>query len=166
MNMKFFTIATICAMTFIGFAAEKKALYTPVKFPTATAQIKTEKIEDPIWYTDYEVARLKAKEEKKVIMLLFTGSDWCGACQALESRIFKEKEFKVFASKKLILVKLDFPKKTVLDSKTKAQNNKLKKYYKPDGYPTCFFITADEKNIGKVVGYTPKWMEKAKKVVK
>ena len=182
MNSKLIAVATILTLSLTAFTAEKKKLYTPVKFPTfekattatstaaksstKTAAKTAAKTQEVTWFTDYEAAKAKAKEEKKPMMLLFTGTDWCGACRALESKVFSTNEFKEYASKKLILVKLEFPKKTELDSKTKAQNNRLQSKYNPQGFPTCYFITADEKELGKVVGYSEEWLKKAKKVVR
>lgn len=166
MNLKSFVIISILALSLSNFAAEKKSVYTPVKFPTIEKTTTASKTSEVTWYTDYEAAKKKAKEEKKPIMLLFTGTDWCGACRALESKVFKTKEFNDYASKKFILVKLEFPKKTELDSKTKAQNSKLQSKYSPKGFPTCVFINADEKELGRVLGYTDEWMKKAKKIVK
>ncbi len=43
------------------------------------------------WNTDYENTLTKAKIEKKGVLLLFTGSDWCPPCKKLHSAIFESK---------------------------------------------------------------------------
>lgn len=158
MKIKLFVIVSICILSLISFAAEKK-ITTTSKKPVV------EKVKNEVtWYTDYEAAKKKAKEEKKLMMLLFTGSDWCGACKILKTRIFESKDFKNFAMKNLILIELDFPKKTELDSKTKAQNNKLQSKYKPKGFPCCVFLDSDEKEIGTILGYSEEFIKKMKKI--
>ena len=58
-------------------------------------------------------------------MLFFTGSDWCGWCIRLQKEVFFKPEFKKWANKNVVLVELDFPKRTKLDEKTLRQNRKL-----------------------------------------
>ncbi|WP_335967287.1 thioredoxin family protein [Galbibacter sp. PAP.153] len=36
------------------------------------------------WLTDYPEAKAIAKQEKKNILMYFTGSDWCGPCKMLK----------------------------------------------------------------------------------
>ncbi|HYK47976.1 MAG TPA: thioredoxin family protein, partial [Parafilimonas sp.] len=32
------------------------------------------------WQTDFETAKTQARSENKLILLNFSGSDWCGPC--------------------------------------------------------------------------------------
>ena len=119
------------------------------------------------WLADYEEAREKAKTEKKVLLLLFTGSDWSEASKALENDTLKTESFKEFSDKRIILVKLDFPKNKELDSKTKSQNQALKKKFNPSGCPCSVFIDPkSEKQIGVIKGNKKDYMELMKKIVK
>src|ERR1017187_7651292 len=66
------------------------------------------------WLTDLPKAQAQAKTENKLVMLDFTGSDWCGWCIKLDNETFSKQEFADYASKNLVLVQLDFPQKKEL----------------------------------------------------
>src|SRR6185436_2003646 len=57
-------------------------------------------------------ATAQAKKEGKLLMMNFTGSDWCGWCIKLKGEVFSKPEFDEFASKHLVLLEIDFPRKT------------------------------------------------------
>ena len=52
------------------------------------------------WMTDVPKAKAKAKAENKLVMMDFTGSDWCGWCIKLNKEIFSQPEFAEYAAKK------------------------------------------------------------------
>jgi protein disulfide-isomerase len=62
------------------------------------------------WLTDVQAAREKAKGENKLVLLYFTGSDWCPWCKRLKSETFDKPEFSDFARANLVLVEADFPR--------------------------------------------------------
>ena len=45
------------------------------------------------WDDDYQKALAQAKAEKKMVLLNFTGSDWCGWCIKLDKEVFSKAEF-------------------------------------------------------------------------
>jgi len=51
------------------------------------------------WMTDLGKAQEKAKAEKKLVLVDFTGSDWCPPCRALHNNVFTSAEFNEFAAK-------------------------------------------------------------------
>jgi len=61
------------------------------------------------WGEDYEKAVAQAKAEKKMVLLDFTGSDWCQWCVKLDKDAFSKPEFKSYAKDHLTLVNVDFP---------------------------------------------------------
>ena len=65
---------------------------------------------EPSWETDYKKAQDQAKAGNKLVLLDFTGSDWCGWCIKLDREVFSKPEFKDYATKNLVLVELDFPR--------------------------------------------------------
>jgi protein disulfide-isomerase len=105
------------------------------------------------WLDDFEAAKKQAKEENKTILINFTGSDWCGWCIRLEKEVFSKKEFKDFAKDNLVLMEADFPNKKKLSAKVKAQNKKLDKEYKVEGYPTLYLVDAEGKRLTDDIGY-------------
>lgn len=116
-----------------------------------------------LWMTDYPAALQKASKENKLILLDFTGSDWCPWCIKLDQELFSQKTFKDYAEKNLVLVLVDFPrgKKAAEQSETlRKQNQALqgneqtdkelhKKYpaYNVNGYPTLVLLDPQGKEL-------------------
>ena len=98
------------------------------------------------WGTDMENAKKQAEKEHKLIVLNFSGSDWCGPCIRLHKDIFDSDDFKALADKSLVLVNADFPrlKKNQLSKDQQKENDKLADKYNPQGsFP--FTVLLDEK---------------------
>ena len=106
------------------------------------------------WMTDLPKAQAKAKEEKKMVLLDFTGSDWCGWCIKLQKEVFSTPAFAEYARNNLVLVEVDFPAKKNQSAELKAANAELKKKYEVDGYPTIIVLNGEGKKIGEL-GYMP-----------
>lgn len=106
------------------------------------------------WKTNLEQAVAQAKKENKAVLVNFTGSDWCIWCKRLNSEVFSQKEFEEYASKKLILVKLDFPKDIQQTDATKLYNNTLAQKYGIEGFPTILILNSKGDLVAKT-GYQP-----------
>src|SRR5207253_7724891 len=61
------------------------------------------------WLTDLPSAQATAKAENKIVLINFTGSDWCGWCIRLRNEVFSQPEFDAYASQNVVLVEADFP---------------------------------------------------------
>lgn len=107
---------------------------------------------DIAWTTDVPKAVEKAKSEKKLVMLDFTGSDWCGWCIKLNKEIFSQPEFVEYAEKSIVAVELDFPQKKAQTAELKKANKELQKKYNIRGYPTIVVLNGEGKEIGRL-GY-------------
>ncbi len=105
------------------------------------------------WLTDYKKAEQQAKSEKKLVLLNFTGSDWCGWCIRLNKEVFSQPQFKEYASKNLVLVELDFPRGKSQPAAEKMQNEELAQKFQIQGFPTIVVLNADGKIVGEL-GYT------------
>jgi thioredoxin-related protein len=110
--------------------------------------------EEIAWQTDFDAAKAKAKAEKKLLLVDFTGSDWCGWCIKLKDEVFDKEAFRNEAPKRFVLVVVDFPHEKELPKKLKAQNEKLGDEFKVQGFPTVLMLDADGKLIGRT-GYRP-----------
>jgi protein disulfide-isomerase len=104
------------------------------------------------WDDDYEKALAQAKAEKKMVLLDFTGSDWCGWCIKLDKEVFSKKEFKDYAKENLVLVEVDFPRSKNQTKKLKEQNEKLQKEHSVQGFPTIIVLNPEGQKVGKL-GY-------------
>src|SRR3990172_3523733 len=110
---------------------------------------------DDAWTTDYEAALARAAKEHKLVLLDFTGSDWCGFCIQLENEVLSKPQFAEFSAKNLVLVKVDFPREKKLPAAEAAQNARLSRRFKVEGYPTVIVLNTKGEKLGAIVGYQP-----------
>src|SRR5437870_6718 len=92
------------------------------------------------WMTDLPAAQTKAKTGKKLVMLDFTGSDWCGWCIKLNKEVFSTPQFEEYAKENLVPVEVDFPEKKKLSAAQVKANESLAAKYKIKGYPTIIVL--------------------------
>ena len=104
------------------------------------------------WGDDYEKALAQAKAEKKMVLLDFTGSDWCPWYIKLDKEVFSKKEFKDYAKDNLVLVEVEFPQSKRQTKKLKDQNEMLQSKFGIKGYPTVIVLNADGRKVGEL-GY-------------
>lgn len=114
----------------------------------------TARAADAGWLTDAALAQTKARAERKLVMLEFTGSDWCPPCRKMAAEVFPSAEFKAFAEKNLVPVKLDFPRRTKLPAARQQANDALAKKHGVNAFPTLIFLRPDGSKAGELVGYT------------
>jgi thioredoxin-related protein len=121
------------------------------------------------WMTNYNDALALAAKQDRMVLLDFTGSDWCPPCMKLHEDIFEKPEFSAFAKDKLVTVMLDFPRSKALSPELKKQNEALAQKYGVQGFPTLILLTPQGKEIDRKVGYFPggpaafaKWVASAK----
>ena len=130
-----------------------------------TLQISAQEL---TWHNDINKAIDISFKSKKPMLLFFTGSDWCGWCIKLQKEVFQKPEFSEWA-KNVVLVELDFPRKTQLEEKLKQQNTQLQQIFQVNGFPTIWLVTpqknGDQINLpqlgktGYVAGGPTKWIE-------
>lgn len=104
------------------------------------------------WTDDFDAALKQAKEEDKLLLVNFSGSDWCFWCKKLSNEVFSMDEFKTYAEKKLILFVADFPKAIQQSDALKTQNQNLARKFEVRGFPTVFLLDGDGNVVAKT-GY-------------
>lgn len=107
------------------------------------------------WLTSVPEAQALAKKENKLVLMDFTGSDWCVWCKKLDAEIFEKPEFAEYAKKSLVLVQLDFPDAKPQSPELKKANKALQTLYKIEGFPTLIVIKPDGTVVWQQVGYLP-----------
>lgn len=107
------------------------------------------------WLTGVVEAADQATRENKLLLLDFTGSDWCGWCQKLDAETFSRPEFRDYAGKNLVLVQVDFPMHKSLPDDVKEANLALKKKYAVRGFPTVLVVKPDGTVLWEQRGYAP-----------
>ncbi len=105
------------------------------------------------WETDLAKAQAEAGKDHKLVMLLFTGSDWCPPCIKLEKDVFASADFAAYAAKNLVCVKSESLRKTKQPEDVVKAHQALAKKYNLEGYPTMIILNAQGKKVGEKVGY-------------
>ena len=129
------------------------------------------------WHTNLTQAAQISMEQKKPLLMFFTGSDWCGWCIRLQKEVFKTDSFYTWANENVILVELDYPRRTPQDEKIKAQNEQIQQMFQIRGYPTVWFVNPEKTpqdkinlsglgSMGYEAGGSEKWIESANAIIK
>jgi len=108
------------------------------------------------WLTDITLAKEIATQENKLILLNFSGSDWCAPCIKMKRDVFESEVFKHFAEENLVLLRADFPRlKKNQPAKEQVQHNEaLAEKYNPHGkFPFTVLLDAKGTVIEEWDGY-------------
>ena len=118
------------------------------------------------WEPNFEQAKKIAKEKNELILLNFSGSDWCVPCIGFRQEFLDTNAFMDFAKGNLVLVNADFPrKKKNSGTSEQVKNNEiLAEKYNPNGiFPLTLLIDSDGKVVqtwqGKPKVSVEKWVE-------
>ena len=106
------------------------------------------------WGTSYEQAKALAAERHVPILADFSGSDWCGWCMKLDKEVFSEKAFRDYAATNLVLLLVDFPRRTAQAAEVAKQNRAMADQYGVEGFPTILLLDASGKELART-GYQP-----------
>jgi thioredoxin-related protein len=120
------------------------------------------------WHHSYESARQESLTTGKPILMNFTGSDWCHWCVKLKQDVFSQREFQAWARDNVVLLEVDFPKRSSQSPVTMQQNQKLAEQFAVEGYPTVMFLDVNGQVLGKPLGYLPevdRWLQAANTIV-
>ncbi len=101
---------------------------------------------------DFEAAKKQAAEQKKGIIMEFTGSDWCRPCMMLRAKVLNTDEFKNEAAKDFVLLELDYPSRKPQSEEVKKANKNIADQYGISGFPTVVFADANGRPYGGFVG--------------
>lgn len=111
------------------------------------------------WLTNFEQAQHEARAQNKLILLNFSGSDWCAPCIKMKQDVFDQATFMEYAAQNLILVRADFPrnKKHQLEAEQKTHNERLAEKYNPEGkFPLTLLLNPAGKVLFTWDGYNNK----------
>jgi thioredoxin-related protein len=105
------------------------------------------------WLNDYKKAQEEAKAGKKILLLNFTGSDWCGWCIKFDREVLSKSQFRDYARDNLVLVELDFPRAKPQPPELRKQNRELAQQYEVVGFPTIIALNSDGQKLWEYDGY-------------
>lgn len=131
--------------------------------------------QDLYWETNINKAMEVSNKTGKPLLMFFTGSDWCGWCIRLQNEVLKTAEFATWAQKNVVLVELDYPRRTEQPLSIKQQNAELQQVFQVQGYPTIWFANASKKDgksnfeqlgsTGYVAGGPAAWLAGANEIL-
>jgi protein disulfide-isomerase len=95
----------------------------------------------------------RAHSGNKIVLLDFTGSDWCPPCQELQKEVFSQPEFQAYAESNLVFLVVDFPVRHRLPPDASATNDLLSQKFNIDGFPTLVALDGEGKQIWQHPGF-------------
>jgi len=108
------------------------------------------------WLGDFNTARSEAVKAHKLILINFSGSDWCGPCIRLRKEILESSNFEAYAAEHLLLVRADFPrqKKNQPSKEQVKLNEALAEKYNAEGkFPYTLLVDENGKVLKAWDGY-------------
>jgi len=102
---------------------------------------------------DLSKSLAQAKAGNKLVLLDFTGSDWCGPCMELHENVLSKPEFQAYAESNLVFLTVDFPSKYHLPDAVNETNNFLSGKFKVEGFPTLVALNSDGKEVWRQLGW-------------
>jgi rhodanese-related sulfurtransferase/thioredoxin-related protein len=144
----------ITALIFTTLLASITAVAADSPTPLATQSPAT----GLTWLTDLPSAQVRAKAEKKSVLLFFHGSDWCPACVEMQRQVFDSPAFAQYAHQALVLVDVDFPDKHKQDEELRRANVALKARFNlspvaDEGFPTIVLLNDAGETVFQETGY-------------
>ncbi|MDQ7052261.1 MAG: thioredoxin fold domain-containing protein [candidate division KSB1 bacterium] len=120
-----------------------------------TLQASEKKKNSAITWLSFSEAVAKAKKENKMVVVDFY-TDWCGWCKVMDEKTYGHKDVIDFASKKLVMSKVDAES----DEKTSFKGQELTyrqlaRAFGVRGYPTTVFISPKGEFLTSVSGFIP-----------
>ena len=100
------------------------------------------------WLTDLPAAMRKAEAEKKLLLVDFTGSDWCSACIHLRRNVLDNPGFRAYADEHFVLMEVDLPRHKSFDPALRARNEAIAARYHVAAYPTIMVLTPQGRVLG------------------
>ncbi len=123
------------------------------------------------WEPSFENAKKVAKEKNELILLNFSGSDWCGPCIVMHKEYLESERFANLAAEHLILVNADFPRKKKnlgTPEQIKRNENLAEQYNKNGIFPLTLLLNSDGKVLktwsGKPDISVEKWVQEVQAI--
>lgn len=104
------------------------------------------------WNTSFETAKQHSRSSGLPILMNFTGSDWCPACIRLRAQVLTHPSFTTFASKRVILMEVDFPRRIPMAALHRQANEQLAQRYGVTAFPTLLLVDSQGTRISQIHG--------------
>ena len=126
----------------------KYLLLLSVCLVSCNSSTKTTSSYESNWNTHMNPALTVAKAEKKQLLILFSGSDWCPPCKKANETIFSKEAFYIATSEKYVLVKLD--NKRTSSASIKGYIGTIAVKYQVTSVPTVIIADSTGKKLRSV----------------
>ncbi|MEW4565022.1 thioredoxin family protein [Bremerella sp. JC770] len=127
---------------------------TPVTCAGEVAQEDPHAAVTIAWRTNLEEAQEEARESGKVLVLFFTGSDWCVYCHLLEEHVLTKPDMMELIERTTIPVKLDYPNESRLPDELAAQNAQVRQRLGIQGFPSVCLVDDQLRAITAIRGFS------------
>ena len=97
----------------------------------------------------------QAKQENKIVYLLFTGSDWCPSSINLNNKVLQSAQWQQRVGDHVLMHICDFPVQKNISPQDQAENNRLAKSFNVNSYPTQILLDPSGKVLDRRQGYSP-----------
>ena len=106
------------------------------------------------WDENYEEGKALAEKGGKLLLLAFSGSDWCGWCVKMEKEIYSDPKFISEAKKRFVLLMIDSPRdKSILSPLAEKQNPELARKFGVRGFPSTIIVRPSGEEVRRFGGY-------------
>lgn len=124
--------------------------FANVSEPCVTTRIEGTGPSTPAgWMDDFFAAQDVAAKENKLLLVVFTGSDWCTPCKRLTDTVLKTVKFQDEAKKGYVLVFIDSPNdKSLLSETCRSQNPEISRMLSVNnGVPDVYIVSAEGEKL-------------------
>lgn len=144
---------TLALSAFIFAGAQMLNAEPGQAHPALTKTIQADPVKFP-YGTDLAEALKAAKTEKQMLLVEFTGSDWCPPCKRLKKEILSTQAFADYvAANNLRFVELDFPRtQGAIPPELMKKRTAICAQYGVRGFPTVLIVDSDGLPYGAIVG--------------
>jgi thioredoxin-like negative regulator of GroEL len=100
----------------------------------------------PEWHSSIQSARAAAKQHGKLVFVDLY-ADWCGWCKELEKKVFSTPEFKQWAAREVVLLRVD--------TEDGGDGTMLYQRFGQGSLPTTLVLTPDFGVVARIQGFSP-----------
>ena len=142
-TQRILSIYIVCAMSLFSFRLSPAPIMGSVKHA----------FESGLWTEDIDGSIQYAKQVRRPVLVLFTGSDWCYWCKKLDEDILSQSAFRERMRGRFILLYVDFPRHSALPKDVSAKRNSLRQRFNINAYPTMVVLKDGDEFAGQVRGF-------------
>ena len=102
------------------------------------------------WLEEFNLAKLRATQENKRILVLFTGSDWCPPCQEFQRDVANDAQFADIFNSSFVFLKVDWLRNTPTPPEQASAVAALIKEYEVSTYPSLKVLNAEGEELDDV----------------